>query len=108
MNEENMRNVVIYGENGFNALDALKNLPNWSFHKNQSEGHPSYLQNGETKIYLNPVASNVVRTSNVLPQDHMEQHPSFKDDALQRLVADLEDKHINHTLCISENDEKSL
>lgn len=108
MNEENMRNIVIFGGNEFDALESLKALSNWSFHRNQDQGHPYYIQSGETKVYLNPVASNVVMTSNVLPQDHVEEHPSFKDDVLQSLVADLEEKQISHTLRISQNDEKSL
>lgn len=108
MNEENMRRIVIFGKGEFDVLGSLKNLDNWSLQRNQFEGHPYYLQNGETKIYLRIIANNVISTSNVLPQDHMERHPSFKDEVLQSLVADLNEKNIENILEISENDEKLL
>jgi hypothetical protein len=108
MNEENMRNMVIYGDQDFQALDELKNLQSWTFHINKTEGHPYYLDNGNTKIYLASVASNVVTTSNVLPQDHMKHHPSFHNDALQILAADLQLKAISYVLGISESDKKLL
>jgi len=108
MNEENMRSIVIYGDENFQALNELKNLQNWSFHSNESEGHPYYLQRGETKIFLHSIASNVIRTSNVLPQDHMTKHPSFSNDELQSLAVDLQEKQIEHTLDISETDKKLL
>lgn len=108
MNEKNMRSIVIYGDENLQALNKLQNLQNWTFHSNESGGHSYYLQQGETKIFLVPIAGNVIKTSNILPQDHMTEHPSFSNDALQSLATDLEKNQIRYTLEISKSDEKLL
>lgn len=108
MNEENMRRLVIFGDGESNTIDSLKMLSNWSLHDGKSENHQLYLKNGDTKIYLRTLPNGVTITVNILPQDHMNEHPSFKNDALQKLVIDLKEKNIDHTLEISDNDVKLL
>ncbi len=109
MNEENMRSIVMYGSDN-EMLEKLKSLSNWSFLENNSRlgGHPYRLENGENQIHLDIIASNVIKTSGISPQDDSENHPTFKNDILNSLCADLYEKGIQYAWHISDNDKVKL
>lgn len=108
MDQKDMRSLVIYGDQNFQAIEELNKLENWKLHKNEQDGHPYFLQKGEAKIFIRLTAENVANTSNVLPQDLENTPVELANDALLSLASDLEKANIEHTLDFSENEKSRL
>lgn len=104
-----MRSIVIYNDSNESLLDKLNNLSNWTLSKGTiAGGHPYFLKNGVNEVHLCVIADNVIRTSNVLPQDHSLDHPNFQNDVLNTLSMELSNKNLEHSWDISDSDIKKL
>lgn len=109
MNEEHMRSIVAFGDGADDLIEKFNALPNWNLKTGDVPGSYSHLlQQGDTKIYLDVKAGNVIKTANVYPQDQSSCHPDYHNDVLQSLSDDLHSCGIEHVLNLSASDEAKL
>lgn len=104
MKEDQMRSIVIWGEDKSSLLDALSKIERWKIVSlGTTSGHNYWFTNGEVKIAIRFSAENVIVTVNVLPHDNTgDQEASNK--ALKDLSDVLNMCGIDNSITASDND----
>jgi hypothetical protein len=104
MKENEMRSVLIYGEEGTDLLEKLSGVPEWKLEPlGIPGGHEYCLSNGEEKVALHVIAPNVISTSNVLPHDWASDQDKA-NAVLKKLSQNLDSARIGNVIAASDDD----
>ncbi len=99
-----MRNILIHTDTDRELLVNLAGIKDWKLEADLIPGaHKHWLTQGETKVALDFITSNIAMTSNVLPHDS-EHNQEAANSALKSLSLALTSSGIKNSITASDFD----